>query len=255
MNFKSLSISFLVLTTLISLPSFAKTTTIVKSSESNPYFEIKKVSIKEISSLEMMNSNLNSNEDKDVEALDYLMPEIGSRNVLGGLDNVILVIDKLLAIGQKITPIIEKGRPVVNANPMAPISVLPKIETTDSIWSDMAGWSVPTTRHYKITYTNGFNSVVVSFVYSVTFQWGGSYKGVGQYLTGVRATARDISVSWGFDLDASSTLIQISNMGSGQFPIAGATVEISYSVKNMLKVLITREAFHVTGDGKIFKLD
>lgn len=171
------------------------------------------------------------------------------------LDGIIMVAEKIVAIGDKIMPTIEKGRPAVTNKPMQAISVLPRIDAKDPVVHEMGNWSIPVTKHYKITYSNGMGSNVVSFVYSVTFQHSGSYGGKGKYLAGVRVSARDIRVDWGFDLDASSELIQISNVGTSENVVAGATIEITYTVKNVLRQLTTTVGFHVTGDGRIYKLD
>lgn len=173
----------------------------------------------------------------------------------GFFDGVIMIVDKLIAIGQKVIPTIEKGKAVVTNNPMAAVSVLPRLDTKDPVVHDMGDWSLPMTKHYKITYANGFGAEVVSFVYSITYQYGGTYGGQGKYLTGIRASARNITISWGFDLDASSQLIQISNVGTAQNVVAGATIEISYTVKNFTRQITTNEAFFVAGDGRLFKLD
>ena len=173
----------------------------------------------------------------------------------GALDNVIMVVDKLAAIGQKIMPLIEKGRPVVTNSPMAAISVIPRLDTKDPVLHEMGGWSIPMSKHYKIAYSNGFGGEVVSFVYSISYQYGGQYLGVGKYLTGIRASARNIVVSFGFDLDASSQLVQLSNIGTTKNVVAGATVEISYTVKNWSRVNTTNEAFFIAGDGRLFKMD
>lgn len=138
---------------------------------------------------------------------------------------------------------------------MSAVSVLPRLDTKDTAVHDMGGWSIPVTKHYKISYTNGFNSEVVAFIYSITFQHGGQFEGKGKYLTGIRASARNISVAWGFDLDASSSLIAISNVGTPANVVAGATVEMSYTVKNWTKTLTTNESFFVAGDGRLYKLD
>lgn len=175
--------------------------------------------------------------------------------IAGVLDGVIMIVDKLIAIGQKIMPTIEKGRAVVTNNPMAAVSVLPRLDTKDPVLHDMGGWSIPMTKHYKITYSNGLGSDVVSFVYSITYQYGGEHEGKGKYLTGIRASARNITISWGFDLDASSQLIQISNVGTSSNVIAGATVEMSYTVKNWTRQITTNESFFISGDGKLYKLD
>lgn len=179
----------------------------------------------------------------------------GMGKVSSVLDGVLMIVDKLVAIGEKIIPTIEKGRPVVSNKAMQAISVLPRIEASDPVVHDMADWSIPVTKHYKIVYSNGFGATAVSFVYSVTFQYNGTYGGKGKYLAGVRMSARDIMVNWGFDLDATSQLIQISNVGTQNEVIAGATLEITYTVKNVMRNLTTSESFHVTGAGRIYKLD
>ena len=173
----------------------------------------------------------------------------------GAIDGIIMIIDKLIAIGQKIIPTIKEGKPVVTNNPMASVSVLPRSEAKDPVVHDMGGWSIPVSKHYKISYLNGFGSEVVTFVYSITFQYNGSTNGKGKYLAGIRASARNITISWGFDLDASSQLLQISNVGTQQDVVAGATLEMTYTVKNWTKNITTSESFHVTGDGKLYKLD
>jgi hypothetical protein len=138
---------------------------------------------------------------------------------------------------------------------MAAISVLPRLDTKDPVVHDMGNWSIPVSKHFKITYKNGYNSEVVSFVYSITFQHSGTYGDKGHYLAGVRVSARQIDVAWGFDVDATSQLIQISNVGTTSDVIAAATIEISYTVKNWTRNITTIEGFHVTGDGKIYQLD
>jgi hypothetical protein len=177
------------------------------------------------------------------------------RKGLGGFETVIMVVDKLIAIGEKFAPIVKAGKAVVKNNPMSPISVLPRTDLKDFAVYDMGQWSIPVSRHYKISYKNGWGAEVVSFVYSVSFQFNGRANGKGRYLTGVRASATSIVIGWGFDLDASSQLIQISNVGTQENVVAGATLEMTYTVKNWLSTITTAESFHLTGDGQFYKLD
>jgi hypothetical protein len=174
------------------------------------------------------------------------------QGVLGG---IIAIIDQLVAIGAKIMPTIEKGRSVVSHNPMSSVAVLPRLDTKDPVVHEMGNWSIPVSKHYKISYKNGFGSEVVTFVFGLTFQHSGTYNNKGHYLTGIRMSARDISVNWGYDLDATSQLLSISNVGTSDNVIAGATLEISYTVKNWTRTLTTSKSFHVTGDGRIYQLD
>ncbi len=252
-----------------------------KESISDPYFQIKVSKVKELTEEEAMEfineASEGTNKAITIPNIPPKPPEVSEGTKEGGnksgtnlvaaagggqtpapsgfFDGVIMVVDKLIAIGQKIIPTIEKGKAVVTNNPMSAVSVLPRLDTKDPVVHDMGDWSLPMTKHYKITYANGFGSEVVSFVYSISYQYGGTYGGQGKYLTGIRASARNITISWGFDLDASSQLIQISNVGTAQNVVAGATIEISYTVKNFTRQITTNESFFVAGDGRLFKLD
>lgn len=249
-----------------------------KEALQDPYFQIKSVSVKPLTEEEALEF---SNDSVNLKTKGFTPPNIpnippvpptgtgnGSATELtavtandpqpstrGALDSVIMVIDKLIAIGQKIMPTIKEGRAVVTNNPMASVSVLPRTDAKDPVVHDMGGWSIPVSKHYKITFNNGMGMEVVSFIYSITYQYNGSMDGKGKYLAGIRASARNITISWGFDLDASSQLLQISNIGTQQNVVAGATIEMSYTVKNWTRTITTNESFFVSGDGRLWKLD
>lgn len=292
LNLTKVALTVVVATQLLSVEAFAGTLlketllTTNKDAISDPYFQIKSRSVKELSDEEAMEF-INSGPAVGVKVLTIpnippKPPELNPGNIsnagvkeaaggivsagaggtstpsptpTGMLDSVIMVVDKLIAIGQKIIPTIEKGKAVVTNSSMAAVSVLPRLETVDPVVHDMGNWSIPVTKHYEITYRNGLGSDVVSFVYSVTYQYGGTYGGKGKYLTGIRASARNINIAWGFDLDASSQLVQISNVGTTEDVIAGATIEISYTVKNWTRTITAVKSFFIAGDNRLYKLD
>jgi hypothetical protein len=244
-----------------------------KEALQDPYYQIKSFKIKELTDEEAMEFINSSN--TQISTKGFVGPNIpnippvppqnagglvattpgGAVQPTGALDSVIMVIDKLIAIGQKIIPTIKAGQAVVTNNPMTAISVLPRTDAKDPVVHDMGGWSIPVAKHYKIAFTNGFGSEVVTFVYSITYQYNGNADGKGKYLAGIRASARNISISWGFDLDATSQLLQISNVGTQKDVIAGATIEMTYTVKNWTKTMTTSEQFFISGDGKLYKQD
>ena len=261
----------------------------------DPYFQIKSYKVKELTNEEVLELNkaegysdfknistMNSTVSQkikipgiDTSALDKTTPEttpaaptVPAAPVAqvdpatptppqskGFFDSVIMIVDKLVAIGEKIAPIVKAGKSVVTNNPMSSISVLPRTDLKDYAVYEMGGWSIPVSKHYRVTFKNGWGSEVVSFIYSVSFQYNGRANGKGQYLTGVRASAREIRTVWGFDLDASSQLIQISNVGTQENVIAGATLEMTYTVKNWTSTNTSSDSFHVTGDGQFYRLD
>lgn len=209
----------------------------------DPYFQVKAVKVRELS------------DEESLRFIDPTIPPVPTPPPAGDSGGIISTIDKIIAIGQKIMPIIKAGVPVVNNNPMSAISVLPRTDLKDQVLHEMGGWSIPVSKHYQITFENALGMDVVTFIYSISYQHSGNIDGKGKYLTGVRASARDISVYYGFDLDASSQLLQISNVGTKDNIIAGATLEMSYTVKNWTRNITTHASYFVSGDGKFHELD
>lgn len=171
------------------------------------------------------------------------------------LKKVIDITDTLIALGNKIWPLIEKGRPVINTNFKDAISVIPNVNNGGSAFNELNGWEAPISRKFSVGYKNAYGIEVVNFVFSVNAQYGGQYEGKGQYLTGVTIVPNTIEVAWGFDFDASSSMINITNRGTKENPIAALTMEVDYRTKTVLKESRVKAQFHVTGDGKILQIN
>ncbi len=167
------------------------------------------------------------------------------------LGSFIMTAQNLIALGTKIWEIIKEGRPVSNVQMATPISVLPKTGDEGQVFSEMENWSAPQVRKYHVEYTNLWGMNVVSFTYMIHFQPNGEYRGKGQYLTGLKFTASQVSVAWGFQFDASSELVTISNRGRAADPVAGATIEIQYKISSMIQNITAGQTFHVTGEGEV----
>jgi hypothetical protein len=273
LNFQKVVLSVMVVAQLLGTEAFAHTkfkeVILTKDKEAlrNPYYQIKSVQVKELTDEESLEfiadlpeqTSNSKNLTLPVTNVNTTGADVvtsgATTTATGVLDGIIMVVDKLIAIGQKIIPTIEKGKAVVTNTSMAAVSVLPRVDAKDAVVHDMGGWSLPVTKHYKISYKNGFGSEVITFVYSVSYQYGGTYGGKGQYLTGITASARNISIGWGFDLDASSQLIQISNVGSETSVVAAAKIEMAYTVKNWTRTDANYVSFFVVGDGRLLKLD
>lgn len=206
-----------------------------ESKNDDPYFTISKIEVEPVDT------------PSEISLLDKgYADQIGS---------VITIVDKLIALGKKVWPIVEAGKPVVDINMNTPISVLPfrNEVSPDVTFYEMTNWKAPKAKSFKVVYKNGFGSKVISFVYTVIMQGGGQYEGKGSYLTGVQVIASNVSVAWGFDFNALSALINITNSGSSENPVAGASIRIDYTAKTVLKVIQSSELFYVNGNGEIFK--
>lgn len=195
----------------------------------------------------------------EVEPRPFLLENPGDRleskvelpsNPIGEIS---IIIDSLIAIGKKIWPIIDAGRPVINTNKLVPaISILPHLENPSAaVMSQMANWSVPKTRSYRVSFKNGWNSEVVGFTYTIYFQYNGSLKGVGKYVTSLKVQASEVYAAWGFNFDAVSELIGIANVGSDEAPVASGIVQVAYTVKGLINETRSAQSFYVDGAGNI----
>lgn len=216
--------------------AFEKVKTFAIDKGQDPYYQISSITIKEIAAADL--------DLKDAESFEK-----------ADLNQIIMFIDGIIAIGKKIWPIIEAGKPVVDVNMASGVSVIPfkKGDDYNSTIFQMEGWSMPAAKKYNITYKNGFGSNVISFDYTVSYQFGGSLDGKGKYLAGVNVTASNVSVAWGFNFQASSEVLQLSNHGTKENPVAGATFRVNYTAKTVIKQITSSDSFHITGSGLLSK--
>ncbi len=172
----------------------------------------------------------------------------------GSLDDIAMQLDKLIALGKKVWKIIEDNKPVVTVDFAPSISVIPSVQGEGdpmNTFTMMSGWKAPRAKTYKVTYKNTFGMEVITFEYTVMFQYGGQYEGVGKYLTGVSVFANNIHVMWGFNFNAKTSLVTITNMGLAKDPIAAATLKIDYKTESVVNYISASQIFYVTGAGDI----
>lgn len=247
LTMKTKSIAMLITTLLLNSSALAlgnpKVINFSVDKATDPYYQVSQIVVKEITSI----SDL-------ADPVDSLGLEASVLDKTD-LSKIALVIDGLIAIGKKIWPIIEAGRPVVDVNMAKGVSVIPfkNGDNYDATFYEMENWSMPKIRKYNVTYKNGFGSKVVSFDYTVHYQHSGSFNGKGKYLAGINVVASNISVAWGFNFQASSELIQISNHGSKENQIAGGTFRVNYTAKTVVKTISSSDTFHVNGLGELTK--
>jgi len=217
--FKSILLTALLLSSALSLAQMP-----------SPDLEISSVTVSEIESL----------------APDEEFPT--EENAIG---EIITAIDGVIALGERIWKIVDAGRPVITTRFSTGISVLPQITGENPTVNQMANWSAPIFKSYRVAFKNRANSELVGFTYTVYFQSNGSYKGQGKYITNLKVDASDIYTSWLFNFDATSELVGVANVGSDTAPIASAIMQISYAVKGPLNEIRQAKRFYIDGQGKI----
>ncbi|MGI4992747.1 hypothetical protein ACRXCV_08965 [Halobacteriovorax sp. GFR7] len=186
---------------------------------------------------------------------DLVYSKLTNEKSSAGLGEVFMTVDKILALGQKIWKIVDAGKPVSSTKFTKPISIIPNMEDVNGTFSSMSHWRAPIVRSFKVAYRNGFGSEVISFVYTVVFQYGGKFEGKGSYITGLFVSASNVSVSWGFNFSASSEIMSIANQGSMDSPVASAVVNINYKASSVLKSIDETDIFYVNGDGLLQRMN
>lgn len=208
-----------------------------------------------ISANEMLNQEkyftITSVETTDITELDQAVNaaiETPSEDPTDPIDEIDVILDKIIAIGDKIWKIIEKNKPVVNQKYQA-VSMVPEGVKK---WQQLEGWQMPKTKVFSMVYKNGFGGKVVEFSYRVVFSYGGSVNGKGQYLSRIEIEPALLNVAWGYKFNANGEVVNPMNAGTKKDPIAATELRMNWAVNTVMKHSEESTRFYVRGDG-LFK--
>lgn len=162
------------------------------------------------------------------------------------------MLGQIVNFGQKLWKLIEAGKPVVNFEGQS-ANALPL--GTEGKWQSLENWQEPRGRIYTITYKNLYKVEVVRFEYRLLFTPGGTYNGKGQYLSNVAVNPQNLSVAWGYDVAATSKVVNVVNTGSRTDPVAGIELLVDWRIKTVANNLRSTTSFFVRGDGKFTDLN
>lgn len=199
----------------------------------DPYYQVTEVKVERL-------------KDEGIQSPKDLGKEVGE---------IISITRQIIAFGKEVYEIVKAGKPVINTE-YAPISILPaNTEFGETISSmDLSGWKRPHSAKFKVTYKNGYGSEVVSFTYNVNMSPGGKFRGKGAYITNAQIVPENISVAWGYNFNAKMSLVGLTNLGTDEDPIAGATLQLSYTVSTVVKEERNNMTIFLAGDGNIEQL-
>ncbi len=208
----------------------------------DPYFQISDVTIEVIDSSDEI-------AQREPTRLNKNYVELRPNTEIG---DVISIAREIIAFGKEIYKIVEAGKPVINTT-YAPISVLPfgtkyGKEITPM---NLSSWKAPKFVKFKVTYKNGYNQQVVDFTYNINMSYGGKFDGKGAYITNAQIVPENVNVVWGYTFNAKMSLVGLTNTGTDEEPIAGATLVLSYSVSTLIKEDRNNMTIFIGGDGTI----
>ena len=172
---------------------------------------------------------------------------------------VISVAKDVVALGEAIYALVEKGRPKITTE-YAPISILPRDPTnsaTDPALKyavdpfDMEGFSFPVEKLITAKIKSPTGGAAVEFKYKVIYSYGGSYNGTGKYLTGINIIPASVKVGHGWTLNSTMKLTGMMNHGTRANPIVGAMITVKYSIGSMTQAFERNDTIYISGDGSM----
>ena len=167
------------------------------------------------------------------------------------IDNPIGSIGDIIAIGQNIWKIVEAGKPSAHIVSNS-VSALPK---ENPHWTMMTNWQGPMVKGYHMEAVNKLGIKVVSMDYKILAYYGGKYKGKGQYLTNLTMITDNVSVAWGYDLQATAELMDLVNTADEENPVPGCTLQMKWKTDTVVQHREGSHAVFVKGDGSVKDLD
>jgi hypothetical protein len=157
---------------------------------------------------------------------------------------------KIINIGKQVWQIVKENEATIEVR-KASANALPR---GVQCWDELESWSFPQATTYTVTYSNMLGMDVVHFEFQLIYSYGGTLNGKGAYISNLTVVPRAIDVMWGFDFNAEVQIPQVVNMGTRTDPIAGAALDIHWSVENVIKKTHRSLEFFVTGKGMVKEL-
>ncbi len=181
---------------------------------------------------------------------------VGSIGSVGGIGtgsgglfpgNSGIIVDQIINIGNMIWSIVQQGRPTMRVSTYKAHG-LPKGVTC---WTDLEEWKIPKSKVFTVEQKSKIGQKVAKFTFRISFVYGGSFNGVGQYLANVSVTPVDLTVGWGVDFASEVQIPSVFNIGKKTNPLAAMQVFVYWGVGNAAKMQQKSLLFNVIGDGRI----
>lgn len=187
---------------------------------------------------------LSFKELKEEPDMSYVRLNESAPKDLGG---VLVSIDQIINIANKIWQIVQANAPVANIDTKYATAYPYGVTSA----AQMAQWSRPKSYVYGFSANNLYGSTMIDCEYKVTYTYGGAYQGKGKFLTAVTVVPTKISVGWGykFYMSASVPDSTVTNVGTDKAPIAAMQLKLAWKMATVLKEVDGTSVYYVQGDG------
>lgn len=184
---------------------------------------------------------------------EYYPPYGGSYGGASGkIGEVIGAAQGIVAFGESVYKLIQKGKPSTNTK-YAPINVVPKEAVVQGVLDpmDLEGYSAPVRKKYMVVIKNGYNITVARVELLVHFLAKQSYQGKGQYIQNAVIIPLKVDAFYGFDLSTTMAVTGVAMRGSRANPIATATITMNYRLRSVMGDINQTKVFDIDGLGNI----
>lgn len=174
---------------------------------------------------------------------------IGMAPSVGGLfpERTGIIIDQIVNIGNYIWSIVERGKPTMRVSTFRAHG-LPKGVTC---WTELEEWKIPKSKVFTVEQKNKLGQSMAKFTFRISYVYGGTYNGAGQYLANVTVSPVDLKVSWGVDFASEVQIPTVFNMGKKTNPLAAMQVFVYWGIGTVGRMQQKSSLFNVMGDGRI----
>jgi hypothetical protein len=191
------------------------------------------VTDRELSDLKQIGCGTTTGVTKDRGLLDITPGMVG------------VVLDQVINIGKKVWDIVQAGKPVLNLQ----FDVATALPQGSQCWVELENWKAPVSQIYRVTAVNTYGFNVVNFDYRVLYIYGGSYKGQGNYIGYATMQPVNVSVAWGFNLNAKGNVPVVMNAGSSADPVGAMQLNMNYSISTVVSTTTQSQAYYINGLG------
>jgi hypothetical protein len=156
---------------------------------------------------------------------------------------------QIIAVGTQLWQIVKDNAPTTSVNTLSNGAI-----PANTQWTEFAGWGGASYGPWGWGWTNGLGAQVVDFEWSFDWNCKGNWQGTGQYIQNAGAFPRKINVGWGYNVAVDGQILQPTNLGSVQSPLAGIQIYTTMKISTALSTNTQACKMQVQGDCNAVKI-
>jgi hypothetical protein len=177
-----------------------------------------------------------------LEQIERMRREESSRDIGQG----IVIIEKIINLGQKIWKIIEDNQAVSEVQHKYANALPAGVRGPE----ELDGFSPMQHRSYRMYGKNWYGMTVYDVTYTLVHRYGGSYQGRGKYLDGVTVLPNHVSTLWGYTLSMGVDNVSTVNVGTRENPVGSIMMQMTFKVGTVIKKSEYRGLYEFRGDSR-----